>query len=89
MALNPITFTEDVVGDFLRYQLTAYPFADERLYAQMRDLLSLDRTRHTPLMRGPYVSLSRAFRIGATVRDLIGAGVLHPLMESLVPYERL
>jgi hypothetical protein len=25
MALNPITYTEKVVGDFLRYQLTTYP----------------------------------------------------------------
>ena len=40
MALNPIVFTEKVVRSFLRYQLTAYPFADERLHAQMRRLLS-------------------------------------------------
>ena len=45
MALNPIVFTEKVVRSFLRYQLTAYPFADERLHAQMRRLLSLDETR--------------------------------------------
>ena len=36
MALNPIVFTEKVVRSFLRYQLTAYPFADERLLMQMR-----------------------------------------------------
>lgn len=28
MALIPIVFTEKVVRSFLRYQLTAYPFAD-------------------------------------------------------------
>ena len=31
MALNPIVFTEKVVRSFLRYQLTAYPFADQGL----------------------------------------------------------
>ena len=31
MALNPIVFTEKVVRSFLRYQLTAHPFADARL----------------------------------------------------------
>jgi len=36
MAINPIAFTEKVVRSFLRYQLTAYPFADENLHAQMR-----------------------------------------------------
>ena len=52
MALNPVVFTEKVVRSFLRYQLTAYPFADERLHAQMRRLLSLDETRQSPLMKG-------------------------------------
>ncbi|WP_434480150.1 hypothetical protein [Gemmatimonas sp.] len=65
MALNPIVFTERVVRSFLRYQLTAYPFADDRLLAQMRKLLSLDETRDSPLLRGPYISLSRPFRTGA------------------------
>ncbi len=40
MALNPIVFTENVVRSFLRYQLTAYAFADDRLHQQMRRLLS-------------------------------------------------
>ena len=42
MALNPVAYTENVVRSFLRYQLTAYPFADPELHRQMRDLLSLD-----------------------------------------------
>jgi len=54
MALNPIVFTEKLVRSFLRYQLTAYPSADPRLDAQMRQLLSLDQTRHSPLLKGPY-----------------------------------
>jgi hypothetical protein len=28
MAINPTVYTEKVVRSFLRYQLTAYPFAD-------------------------------------------------------------
>ena len=42
MALNPISFTEQVVSDFLRYQLTTYPLADTDLHAQMRALLRLE-----------------------------------------------
>lgn len=67
MALNPVAYTENVVRSFLRYQLTAYPFADPGLHRQMRDLLSLDQTRRSPLLKGPYVSLSRPFRDGAAV----------------------
>src|SRR3972149_9370206 len=64
MALNPLTFTEKVVGDFLKYQLTAYPFTDPGLNEQMRRLLSVGAMRQTPLLKGPYISLSRAFRTG-------------------------
>ena len=86
MALNPVVFTEKVVRSFLRYQLTTYPFADERLHAQMRRLLSLDETRQSPLMKGPYVSLSRPFRRGPqSIRALISEGVFHPHMRQRIP----
>ena len=64
VAINPVSFTEKVVGDFLKYQATAYAFADPTLHAQLRELLSLERTRQTPLMKGPYISLSRSFSMG-------------------------
>lgn len=87
MALNPIAYTEKVVRSFLRYQLTAYPFADARLFTQMRSLLSLDATRNSPLLKGPYVSLSRPFRRGASVEDLVRDGVFHPHMRQRIPPE--
>ena len=69
MSLNPVAYTEKVVSDFLKYQLTTYAFADPKLYEQMRTLLSLEHTRDTPLLKGPFVSLSRAFRTGSAVHD--------------------
>jgi hypothetical protein len=87
MALNPVVYTEKVVRSFLRYQLTAYPFADGRLHDQMRRLLSLDETRRSPLLKGPYVSLSRSFRQGASVDQLISEGVFHPHMRQRIPPE--
>ena len=85
MALNPIAYTEHVVRSFLRYQLTAYPFADPHLHAQMRELLSLDETRRSPLLKGPYASLSRPFRQGAAVDTLVGEGLLHPHLRDRIP----
>lgn len=85
MALNPIVFTENVVKSFLRYQLTTYAFADDRLREQMRELLSLGETRRSPLLKGPYVSLSRPFRQGAAVDALIDVGLLHPHMRQRIP----
>ncbi|WP_395095204.1 DEAD/DEAH box helicase [Armatimonas sp.] len=89
MALNPVAYTEKIVRGFLKYQLTAYPFSDPTLYAQMRELLSLEHTRETPLLKGPYVSLSRAFRPGASFKTLAGEGLAHPLLETLHPYPTL
>jgi hypothetical protein len=34
VSLNPTAYTEKVVSDFLRYELTAYPFADPNLCAR-------------------------------------------------------
>ena len=86
MALNPIAYTERIVKSFLRYQLTAYPFSAPSLHAQMRELLSLNETRRSPLLKGPYVSLSRPFREGATVQALVAEGLLHPhLRERVAP----
>ncbi|MCK4659804.1 MAG: DEAD/DEAH box helicase [Phycisphaerae bacterium] len=85
MALNPIAYTEKVVRSFLKYQLTAYPFADEHLHRQMRTLLSLEDTRNTPLLKGPYISLSRSFQRGAAIDDLISEGLFHPHMRQRVP----
>ena len=87
MALNPIAYTENVVRSFLRYQLTAYPFADPNLYGQMRDLLSLDETRQSPLFKGPYVSLSRPFRQGAAIDTLASEQLLHPHLRQRIPNE--
>ena len=87
MALNPIVFTENVLHSFLRYQLTAYAFADDGLRAQMRELLSLDATRRSPLLKGPYLSLSRPFREGASVDALVAEGLLHPHMRQRIPAE--
>jgi ATP-dependent helicase YprA (DUF1998 family)/rubrerythrin len=85
MPLNPIAFTDRVVRSFLRYQLTAYPFADPRLDQQMRDLLSLTKTRATPLLKGPYLTLSRPFQQGCPVQKLTEEGVLHPLLKERLP----
>ena len=85
MPLNPVAYTERIVKSFLCYQLTAYPFSDSRLHAQMRELLSLDETRRSPLLKGPYVSLSRPFREGATVEAMVAEGLLHPHLRERVP----
>src|ERR1041385_8748421 len=87
--LDPIGVTERVVRDFLRYQLTTYPFADPNLHAQLRALLNLDHTRQSPLLKGPYVSLSRPFRHGPPVAQLCAERVLHSHLQNIVQHPHL
>lgn len=85
MPINPIVYTEKIVRSFLKYQLTTFPFADTRLHDQLRRELNVDHVRRTSLMRGPYISLSRGFRVGASVDELIADHVLHPHMKQIIP----
>jgi len=89
VTLNPVRFTEKVVGDFLKYQLTTYPFTDPRLRDQMRDLLSLTETRSTPLLKGPYLDLSRAYQMGAQVEALVDDGIFHPFLREVILHPSL
>ncbi len=89
MALNPVAFTEQVVSDFLHYQLTTYPLADADLYTQLKELLHIEQTRSTPLRKGPFISLSRPFKQGALASALVSEGIFHPKMPSVVTYPSL
>ncbi|MCB2211767.1 DEAD/DEAH box helicase [bacterium] len=51
----------------------------------MRKLLSMDLVSQTPLLNGPFVSLSQSFRKGATVKALVDDGIFHPHMANLIP----
>lgn len=62
MALSPVAYTQNVVRSFLRYQLTAYHFADTGLHRQMRELLSLDRTRRSPPLKGYVLAGELSYR---------------------------
>jgi hypothetical protein len=89
MAINPIAFARAVNEQFLRYQLTAFPLADESLARQAEESIRGAGSRPTPLIKGPYLSLAKAFRMGPTVQDLVTQGVLHPALPGIVEYPEL
>jgi hypothetical protein len=66
MAINPIAFARAVNEQFLRYQLTAFPLADEALARQAEESIRGGGTRPTPLIKGPYLSLANPI-----IRDVI------------------
>lgn len=86
--LNPIHFASQVNKQFLDYQLTAFPLTDPDLAAQARASLH-NGSGHSPLIRGPYVSLSKSFKQGYNLRELARQGVVHPVLPALTPYPML
>ena len=61
MAINPIAFAHTVNEQFLRYQLTAFPLADEPLARQAEESNRGGGARPTPLIssRAPTSHLPR------------------------------
>ncbi len=86
--INPIQFASQVNTQFLDYQLTAFPLTDPDLAEQARALLR-GMLGRSPLIQGPYISLSKSFQKGRDLRELAQAGVVHPALPGLAPYPTL
>lgn len=85
MALNPVRFTGQVAEEFRRYQLTA----DPRLAEQAKALLGAGPYAQSPLTKGPYVSLARAFQEGAPLQSLVDEGLVHPALPGVAEFPGL
>ncbi len=86
MTINPIKFAEEVNNQFLRYQLTAFPLSDPNLSDQAKKML---KGRNSPLIKGPYVSLTRSYKPGEKIKTLIEKNKIHPALEGIAEYPRL
>jgi ATP-dependent helicase YprA (DUF1998 family)/very-short-patch-repair endonuclease len=84
--MNPLSFAQATSLQYLRYQLTSARLSDPNLGAQLKALVWPGSPDSSPLLRGPYVSISRAFVEGARVDGLVEQGVLHPLLRTIIPY---
>jgi hypothetical protein len=86
MAINPVRFAHAVCDEFLRYLFSAFPLSDPHLAEQAKKLLRRPSSLDTPLVQGPFLSLSEAFARGEPVADLATRGLLHPAMPGLIGY---
>ena len=87
-AFNPIKFSNDVNTKFLNYQLTAFPLADPDLAEQAKRLLK-GGVDFQPLIKGPYVSISRSYKWGRNLKDLAKAGIVHPALPGLSEFPQM
>jgi len=85
---NPIRFADDVNTKFLNYQLTAFPLSDPGLAEQARKLLK-GGVDFQPLIKGPFVSISRSFKWGRNLKDLAQQNVVHAALPGLSDYPQM
>ena len=89
MAINPVQFAHAVCDEYLRYLFSAFPLADPDLAAQARRLIRRPSSLDTPLVKGPFISLSEPFAQGEPVQGLADRGLLHHAMPGLIGYPRM
>lgn len=86
--INPIRFANQVNENFLNYQLTAFPFTDENLYKQAKTLIK-GNNGFSPMIKGPFVSLSKSFLEGKSLKGLEIKGKVHPALAGIAPFPTL
>lgn len=89
MSFNPILFANEVNKQFIRYQLTAFPLSDPNISEQVKKILSPGMLEKSPLFKGPYLSLSRAFAIGDSINYLINNREIHPAIKGIIDFPEL
>jgi len=65
--------------------MTSFPLSDQRIADQANKQI-LGEHGSSPLVKGPYVSLSRAYKMGPAVSDLVEEGKLHPAIRGIAQY---
>ncbi|CZR97310.1 putative ATP-dependent helicase Lhr [Clostridioides difficile] len=86
--INPIRFANEVNENFLNYQLTAFPFTDENLNKQAKNLIKGEGAS-SPMIKGPFVSLSKSFLEGMSIKELEENGKVHPALAGVAPFPTL
>jgi ATP-dependent helicase YprA (DUF1998 family) len=70
--MQPLALAQKVRAEYRRYIETTFPVLDEGLRGQIDE-----KIRHEHLLwKGPYISLSRPFTMGATATQLVADGTL-------------
>lgn len=77
--MQPLALAQDICADYRRYIETTFPILDSELRRQIDEKI----TSEYLLWKGPYVSLSRPFTMGASVADLAREDVLLPTTASI------
>ncbi len=77
--MQPLALAQHICADYRRYIETTFPILDDALRLQIDEKISSEYL----LWKGPYVSLSQPFTMGASVADLARESILLPTTASI------
>ena len=79
--MQPLALARQTQAEYRRYIETTFPVLDDGLRGQIDE-----KIRHEHLLwKGPYISLSRPFTMGATVERLVADGTLTAATGAIFP----
>lgn len=88
MTLNPIQFGSQVVDQFGRYLITAFPIADPELNKQFKRIVAHPTSGLGYFAKGPYIHLNQPFQEGKNLDEIIRELKMHPGVKAGFPWER-
>ena len=77
--LDALAASDEIVATYRRYLASLLPVADHGVEAALRAQIESNPLLH----KGPLLEATPPYARGATIRDLIDEGVLHPGFERL------
>ncbi len=83
MTASAVTCVQHIIDEYRRFLRTSYRFLDPQLRRQFEEHLA----QADVVVRGPYVTLSRDFKRGAALSDLVMTGAADPeLLKAHWPF---
>ena len=87
MTINPAKFGKDVVEQFGRYLKNTFPLSNEEIARQLNERLK--HSSDSLIAKGPYIYLNKPFVEGQSLKELSNEFNLHPVLETIFPFEKL
>lgn len=83
MSINPITTTDNIREEYIKYLKSMFIFKDSILREEADK--SIDDNKGE-LVKGPFLESTARYKSGATLREVMKRGDLHPGFEKLIPH---
>lgn len=86
MALNPILFSKDVFSAYTEFLINFINFQDPDLEKDLKELIKFDLIKGSRLIKGPYISLNKPYKIGKNLEELSKSYKIHSFLKNKINF---